>query len=286
MSALFPTSLPLAGSAVTTSTLSAAGHTALHNNLADEVRALATKLGVNGSAVTTTHDYKLSGVTGSDKATSLAGIETLTNKTLSSPTINTPAITNPTITGGGSWAGSPTISTPTITSPTIVDFGNATHSHANPGGGGQLGSSALQTNAVQGHQLATNAITLGYAERTTAFTTTTVGSGVDVTSLSVTVTVPSGGRRIKVTGYAEFISSSQAAGNGVNGFILEDGTEIGRYAHTTPVASYSEPFTILASKVASAGSHTYKIQIQQAATGTITLSAGSTYPAFILVELV
>lgn len=59
-------------------------------------------MGADSSAVTTSHDYKLSGVTGSDKAASLTGTETLTNKTLTSPVIssisNTGTVTLPTAT--------------------------------------------------------------------------------------------------------------------------------------------------------------------------------------------
>lgn len=55
---------------------------------ADDVNTLQQKVGIDGSAVTTSHDYKLSGVTGSDKAVSLAGTETLTNKRFTSPKIN------------------------------------------------------------------------------------------------------------------------------------------------------------------------------------------------------
>ncbi len=53
------------------------------NDLQTEVNAIKTKVGVDGSAVTTSHDYKLSGVTGSDKAVSKTGSEVLTNKTIS-----------------------------------------------------------------------------------------------------------------------------------------------------------------------------------------------------------
>lgn len=68
-------------------------------DLADVVEALETKVGTDGDTDTTSHDYKLSGVTTGDKAVSKTGTETLTNKTLTSPTITTPTITNPTITG-------------------------------------------------------------------------------------------------------------------------------------------------------------------------------------------
>lgn len=146
--ASFPTSIPSIASVSSGDTLAAANHASKHNAMKDEIIALATKVGVDSSAVTSTHDYKLSGVTGSDKAASVTGAETLSNKTLTSasltsPTITTPTVTNPTITGGGSWSGSPTITTPTIAS-----FANASHDHTNSAGGGVLGTSALAANAV------------------------------------------------------------------------------------------------------------------------------------------
>jgi hypothetical protein len=62
----------------------------LQNNAIEAVEA---KVGIDSSAVTTSHDYKLSGVTGTDKAVSKTGTETLTNKTLTSPAITSPTIT-------------------------------------------------------------------------------------------------------------------------------------------------------------------------------------------------
>ena len=50
---------------------------------------MENKVGINSSAVTTTVDYKLSGVPATDKAASLTGTETLTNKTLTNPIVNT-----------------------------------------------------------------------------------------------------------------------------------------------------------------------------------------------------
>lgn len=158
MSANFPSSLPAAGTASSSATLAAAGHTALHNNLADEVRALGTKVGVDGSAITTSLDYKLSGVTGTDKAASLSGNETLANKIINGSTINSATITAPsvtggatiagglTVTGGGSWTGGPTISaaaltsSPTLTTPNIASFTNAQHNHTTSATGGKIGT--------------------------------------------------------------------------------------------------------------------------------------------------
>ena len=90
MSTNFPTSKDDATSipVESTNTPLSTNHITSHTNVRDSIIALETKVGVDGSAVTTSHDYKLSGVTGTDKAVSKTGTETLTNKTLTSPVIN------------------------------------------------------------------------------------------------------------------------------------------------------------------------------------------------------
>jgi hypothetical protein len=105
--ASFPTTLDTSPPVVGSQTLAVAGHATLHSNADDAIVAIETKVGVNGSAVTTTHDYKLSGVTGTDKSVSKTGVETLTNKTLTSPIISGGTITGMTdiaIADGGTGA--------------------------------------------------------------------------------------------------------------------------------------------------------------------------------------
>lgn len=58
------------------------------NELQEAVVALETKVGVDGSATNSTHDYKLSEVTSTDKAVGKTATQTLTNKTLTSPVLN------------------------------------------------------------------------------------------------------------------------------------------------------------------------------------------------------
>lgn len=90
---MYPTEIDTIATMPGSSTLSAAGHSTRHNlEIKPIVEALEAKVGVDGSAITTTHDYKLSGVTGTDKAVSKTGTETLTNKTLTSPVITTPVL--------------------------------------------------------------------------------------------------------------------------------------------------------------------------------------------------
>lgn len=59
---VFPTGLPTWSDKDPNHTLDAADHTAHHNQLADEVEAIAAKIGVNNSAVPGTLDYRLATV--------------------------------------------------------------------------------------------------------------------------------------------------------------------------------------------------------------------------------
>jgi hypothetical protein len=111
----YPTTLDVPVNPLGSNDTSLFDHAGLEKFQNDAIAALEAKVGVTGSAVTTSTDYKLSGVTGGDKAVSKTGTETLTNKTLTTPTITTPTITTPTITtptvtgaltNNGSYAGS------------------------------------------------------------------------------------------------------------------------------------------------------------------------------------
>lgn len=84
----FPTSLDTLTNPSSSDTLDSPSHSGQHSDINDAVEALETKVGVNSSAVNTTHDFKLSGISDGDYASSIAGTETLTNKTLTSPVIN------------------------------------------------------------------------------------------------------------------------------------------------------------------------------------------------------
>ena len=62
-------------------------HSEFHADNNNDIEALQAKVGIDGSAVTTSHDYKLSEVTSSDKAVGKTATQTLINKTLTAPTI-------------------------------------------------------------------------------------------------------------------------------------------------------------------------------------------------------
>ena len=85
MSVVFPTTLDSFTNPTAAQTLATAGHVALHSDAFDAIEVLEAKVGVNSSAVTTSHDYKLSTITSTAKAVSTAGAQTIAGtKTFSS----------------------------------------------------------------------------------------------------------------------------------------------------------------------------------------------------------
>lgn len=96
MSTSFPTGLDTLTNPTATDKVAVVSHASQHANANDAIEALQAKVGANSSAVTTSHDYKLSEVTGTDKAVGKTATQTLTNKTLTSPTINNAVMSSPT----------------------------------------------------------------------------------------------------------------------------------------------------------------------------------------------
>lgn len=88
MSTNFPTSLDTSTTipAEGASTPLATNHVTAHQNIQDAIEAIEAKVGADSSVVTTSHDYKLSEVTSTDKAVGKTASQTLTNKTLGSGT--------------------------------------------------------------------------------------------------------------------------------------------------------------------------------------------------------
>jgi hypothetical protein len=119
-------------------------------------------------------------------------------------------------------------------------------------------------------------VELGYAQRLTTFTTTS-DTAVDVTSLSLTVTV--GARPI----YLEFYGP--ACTNNANNcsvliWLMEGSTQL-QFSSVTPyVASVTIPFHVGVRLNPSAGSHTYKVQTARLFGGTVSLIAAAGEPVY------
>lgn len=245
----------------------------------------------NASDLTKQVKFQLSGLTtgttrtltvpdASDTIVTLGATQTLTNKTLTSPTINAPSITNATITAdtvsGFTVAGSGTIYGLGVAAGAITTSGYAS-------------STALQTNAVQGNQLAASAITLGYTQITANITTTST-TQVQATGLTSTVTIPAGGRRIKISFFANL-----QVGTGIKNPVVSiwdgtvgSGTQLNSTGMVVQNAGINQFFICYAIVSPSAGSKTYNMGWSSDGGGavTTTMVASATAPAYILVEAI
>lgn len=123
-------------------------------------------------------------------------------------------------------------------------------------------------------------MTLAYAEVTAL--QTGISTETDLTGLTVTVTVPTG-RRIRVTGQAR-VDTVTTAGH-VIGRIKEGATELSRWLNEDIGASQTATSDNAVVFSPTAGTHTYKLTLEKFNGGnTVTMVAGATQPAFILVE--
>jgi hypothetical protein len=133
-----------------------------------------------------------------------------------------------------------------------------------------------------------NPITLGYAQITSNFSTSSVGA-VYINGLGVTVVVPSGGRRIKISCFCSDVYSSGASG--YNALIIYSGnsvgtlsTQIGRAQANVGINNQTHMF-VMATILLPAGSISFSLAMS-ASSGTLNGEASGTYPAFILVEAI
>lgn len=141
----FPTSIqtgtdPVEGDAVATF-----DHAGLESFQNDSIKALKTKVGADSSADTTSFDYKLSEITGSDKAVGKSAAQTLLNKIL--------------------------------TTPTIASFINALHTHLDSTGGGTLSAAAIASGTIGTARLGSGSATSStYLSGDQTWKTITAGS--------------------------------------------------------------------------------------------------------------
>lgn len=117
---------------------------------------------------------------------------------------------------------------------------------------------------------------LGYAQ--VVANQATITAEVDITGLSVTVTVGTG-RRVKITG-SLYWTNTGTAGTDLTK-IYEDGVQINERAIPANTAAHGVECVVV--KTPTAGSRTYKVR-GQATAGTGTSNASATFPAFIVVE--
>lgn len=130
--------------------------------------------------------------------------------------------------------------------------------------------------------------TLGYAQITTTFNTTSA-TPVAVSGLDITITVPAGGRRVKITAWSSESLNLNANCYAVTSIwdgAVGSGTKIAESVIQSAIAGMATPMIALAVVIPSAGTKTYRVGLNQSAGGTARLAAVATRPAFILAELI
>lgn len=123
-------------------------------------------------------------------------------------------------------------------------------------------------------------LVMAYATKTANQTFTTIA---DVTGLSVTFTAIAG--RLYKVSVVGLLKSSVA--NDICQLVIADGTgtTLAVSQQVCPNTTYSVPATTFYLATPSAGSVTYKARVVRVAgTGTGTLEAAATYPAYIIAE--
>lgn len=250
----FPTSIPsytiTAGGDTPNNTAGGIGLSGLLNAFEVDITALGTKVGTGSST----------------------------------PTNNTVLAGNGT--GTSTWTA--TLTNFTFVTPTIASFVNANHNHSNTAGGGQLTASAFANNAITAQLLDTAAISLGYAQILSNFSTAST-SPVQITGLTSTVTIPAGGRRVKITCYIYEVYNTTATASVLVSLwdgAVGAGTEIATSGYTSATASAVSAGICMAVATPSAGSKTYNVGLQTVGGGTANTAAASTAPSFILVEAI
>lgn len=148
---------------------------------------------------------------------------------------------------------------------------------------GLAAGTGLNTNAVTADKLATNAITLGYAQITSNFVLSSSQTvPTQVTGLFAAVTIPAGGRKIKIKGYC----GSMTIAGGVGVLTLWDGTvNSGTLLNQANQASSTSSTIVEAVVTPSAGSKTYNVGISNSGANNTTIGAAAGQPAFIEVKV-
>jgi len=122
---------------------------------------------------------------------------------------------------------------------------------------------------------------LGYAQVTA--NQATITTAVDLTGLTTTVTVPYAAHRIRIKAEVQFQSS--VADDVAQVLIMEGATQLNAGPMLCRPAATALKVIAHAIIVPTAASHTYKLQGQRlSGTGSVTMTASATAPAFILVE--
>jgi len=169
-----------------------------------------------------------------------------------------------------------------VTSNTIVVRANDTSTIPTAGGI----SAVSYSSSYQPYGMPIQSNVLGHTLLCNSFSTAAT-SPTQISGLSVSVTIPAGGAKVKITIYTMYVLNTTATA--ANNITLWDGTvgsgtQLTLQGVTTPINSSATPLTAQWVGTVPAGSKTYNAAIHTN-TGTTSFYGAANSPGFILVEL-
>lgn len=149
-----------------------------------------------------------------------------------------------------------------------------------------LTNKTLQTNLATVQTLNGNPVWqyLGYAQITSNSTTTSTTAATPSVPIGVTVTVPTGYTKVKITVYTVLLQNSATTNSVITLWrgTVGSGTQVQQWDGNQ--ATFQEGANLISIDTPTAGSVTYNVGLNTVSTGTATITAASNYPAFILME--
>jgi len=294
MATNYPTSLDDFTNTIATETLLTAGGgtglSSMLNNLNDSIEALEAKVGIDSSAVTTSHDYKLTKVLVDHDANGKHKIIVLDAERYATDSVGTDAYAItlspvPTAYATGMMVNFvPNVSNTGACTINVNSLGakNIKYLGQDPADNMIMAAFPAQLlydgTSFQLINPATRELGFAKAEANQGSITT----AVDLTSLSVTFNAPG---IVPVVVEAEGFMRSSQANDRLGIQLLESSTQLNSGQTGADVVSQDYKVKFTTRVIPSAGSHTYKLQGSCTGGGTGQLSAASTFPAFIQVRL-
>lgn len=170
-----------------------------------------------------------------------------------------------------------------VTSNTIVVRANDTSTIPTAGGI----SAVSYSSSYQPYGMPIQSNVLGHTLLCNSFSTAAT-SPTQISGLSVSVTIPAGGAKVKITIYTMYVLNTTASA--ANNITLWDGTvgsgtQLTLQGVTTPINGSATPLTAQWVGTVPAGSKTYNAAIHTN-TGTTSFYGAADSPGFILVELI
>lgn len=142
----------------------------------------------------------------------------------------------------------------------------------------------LADGSVTAAKITNTAITLGYTAKTSNYTlSSSQTTPTQVTDLTVTVTIPTGSRKIKITAYSGAVQPAA----GVAVLSIWDGTvNSGTQLTSANCSTTNMAVSAVAVVTPASGSKTYNVGVSNSGLNNVVVGASATQPSFILVEAI